>query len=367
MDVNWGKYYLRDVPFVELPAVSPRSRDDRINGKIFSKSGYAKQYQELIDFIRRERSICYVRAETDVLGAGKSALMAAVYWGFKNDPAKSKTYLPVWVDVVDFRNVTQLLGRVLDTLVFEQVVDDIKSKITNLSPSSIEKFLKKEMPQPSPSAILAVSRILQVPREELAYKYVNIRRSISTVSAVEIFQYIMMLYKLTRSRRALIFIDQFEEYVAAQRGSAGARRLGNDMNDIIRTLQNTQNLTFVLTLHPESEIRLEAAAPQLETFGTFEETSVTIGDLKPDDLVEMAAAYLDHFRTEKPPKDIDPLFPFDRNAIVYLAKESKNIPRVFLRFLHNAMIEAALVEAPRITQQFLKQPEILLRVGIVAG
>jgi hypothetical protein len=364
--IDWTKYYLKDIPFVEFASIKPDSKDDRINGKIFSILGMESEYRKLLDLIKRERGICYVRSDLEVLGTGKSALMAAVYWHCKNDAVLKKSILPAWVNVQDFRSITQLMGKVLDTLVFEQVTDLIKARIEDLSPATIDNFLSSEKPQRSPSVIFALSKILSMPKEELPWKYVNIRRSISTVSAVEIFEYLMVLFRKVDPRRVLIFIDQFEEYVKYQRGAARLEQLGNDVNDIIRAISECRNLSFVLTLHPTTQREFEkSAGPLIESFGTIMENAATVSQLKPDHLIEMAKLYIKHFRMPNAPKDIGPVYPFENSALEYIAQKSGGIPRIFIRFLHNAMIEAAIANQDRITLQFIKQPMNLSRIGIV--
>lgn len=365
MDLDWSRYYLRDIPFVELPTVNPTSSDLRINGRIFSREGFEAQYQGLLGLIQREKGLCYVRAESDVLGTGKSALLAAVYWDLKDDKKKRDRYTPVWADVETPGSISQLLGRVLDAMVTENVIDSIKSELKDLTPSSISSLLSKRIRQPSPSAVLAVSRILQMPTDELSMKYVNIRRSISMVSAVEVFQYILTAYGRTEEkRRVVVFINQFEEYVRTQRGIAGLRRLGEDMNDLIRSVQNCGNITFVLTLYPSSEAMLQTVGPIIETFGTIRANSVTTGELDTPSFLAIAKAYLDKFRTENAPRGIGPLHPFDEDVVTFFANECNGIPRNFIRYLHNALVEAALAGHGTVTLDFVKSPEILPKMDI---
>lgn len=364
--IDWAKYYLKDIPFVEFANINPASNDDRINGKIFSLYGMEDAYQNLLALIQRARGICYVRSDIEVLGTGKSALMAAAYWHCKTDESLRKVLLPAWVSVQDFRSITQLMGKVLDTLVFLEVTDQIKAGMKDLSPPYIDQFLSTEKPQRSPSVIFALSKILSMPKVELPWKYVNIRRSISTVSAVEIFEYIMTLFRKIDSRRVLIFVDQFEEYVKRQRGAARLEQLGNDVNDIIRAISECRNLSFILTMHPGTQRDFESSAgPLIDSFGTIMENSSTVGSLKPEHLIEMAKLYISHFRTKNAPKEIGPIYPFEINALEYIASKSDGIPRIFIRFLHNAMIEVALSDQDKITLKFIKQPVNLSRIGIV--
>jgi hypothetical protein len=327
--------------------------------------GMESAYDQLLNLIKREKGICYVRADSEVLGTGKSALMASVYWRCKSDPILQKDFFPAWVDVIDFRSITQLMGRVLDTLVFEQITDEIRTGLKDLSYQAIDSFLSTEKEQRSPSVVYALSKILSMPKEELPWKYVNIKRSISTVSAVEIFGYIMILFRKINRRRLLIFIDQFEEYVEYQRGSARIRQLGQDMNDILRTIQECQNITFVFTLHPVTQREFEKSAGALiDTFGTIAENSATVPQLEPEHLVALAKEYIKNERVDDAPPDIGSSYPFEDETLRYVAEKSYGNPRIFIRLLHNAMMEAALSGQEKITLSFVKRPDILSRIGI---
>ncbi len=109
----------------------------------------------------------------------------------------------------------------------------------------------------------------------------------------------------------------------------------------------------------------KSAGPLIDTFGTIMENSATVNPLKSDHLIEMAKTYIRYFRIPTTPKTIGPLFPFEEEALSYIADKSGGIPRIFLRLLHNTMIEAALAAQDKITLKFIKQPENRLMIGIV--
>ncbi len=43
---------------------------------------------------------------------------------------------------------------------------------------------------------------------------------------------------------------------------------------------------------------------------------------------------------------------------MYLAEKSKGIPRYFIRYLHNAMSEAAFRDVEEVSLSFIKDPKI---------
>jgi hypothetical protein len=362
--IDWSSYYLKDEPFVESAHIDPTSSDPRINGTIFSRKGVEEPYDSLLAMIQRHKPISYVLSESKVLGTGKSALLAGIYWKIKTDKTYEEEFLPAWVSVGDFRNITQLTGKILDTFVFLGFSEQIKDAVQDLTPSSIDKFLSSEKLQRSPSVVWALSKIFSMQKEEVPWKYVNIRRSISTVSTYEIFEYIMTLFKKTTKRRVLVFIDQFEDYIEHQRSSAQLTQLGEDLNHIHRAIAECGNLSLITTLHPVAKEVFEASAGALiGTFGGITENSVMVKPFRPDDLLEMCKLYIKHYRIENHTKKVTPLFPFDENVVTYIAEKAGGNPRIFIRLVHNVLLEAAIRKQPSVSKSFIDQPAVQKMTG----
>lgn len=363
--IDWSSYYLKDIPFVEGTHIDPTSSNPRINGTIFSSKGVEEPYELLLAMIQRNKPISYVMSESDVLGTGKSALLAAAYWKIKTDKTYETEFLPAWVSVGDFRNITQLTGKILDTFVYLGLIEQIRGVMRDLSPSSIDEFLSSEKLQRSPSVIWAISKIFSMPREEIPWKYVNIRRSISTVSTYEIFEYIMTLFKKTTKQRVLVFIDQFEDYIEHQRSSAQLTQLGVDLNHIHRAIAECGNLSIITTLHPVTKLIFEqSAGPLIGTFGGVTENSVTVASFKPDDLVEMCKLYIKHYRIDNTSNEVTPLYPFDENVVRHIAEKANGNPRIFIRLLHNVLTEAAIQKQSTITKSFIDRPIVQQFAGL---
>jgi len=363
---KWSEYYFKDIPFKEAAFLQPEIKDDRLNGKVFSMFGMENAYKDLFELIHLHRSICYVRSDDLSRGTGKSALMAKVYWDIVESAEKSKLFFPVWVSVHDFRTINQLMGRVVDTLVFAGLTDVIKGAVDVKSYASIDEFLGRKKSQRIPSEIGALKSILSLPNETLAWKYVNIRRTYPTIGSVELFTDLMIMFGIADNRRALIFIDQFEEYAEYQRGIR-LKQLGQDIKDLYRCMATCGNLTFILTMHPITQREFESRAGEIiKTYGEIMDNAATVEKLEPSHLVKIAEAYIHHYRTDDFPKGLGDVYPFTNSVLNYVAENSSNNPRIMLRILGNLLMEAMLTGAKEITTEFVKTPKIHQRVGLGA-
>ncbi|MCE9653231.1 MAG: hypothetical protein K8Q89_09320 [Nitrosarchaeum sp.] len=361
--VTWEDYELTDIPFRETGHIDTSLMDVRLNGKIFSKDGFEPTFDKLLSLISKDKSVCYLRSHKETRGTGKSTLLAAVYWHLKDE--SSKEYLPTWVTVHDYRTVTHLFSRILDTFVTNGVFTKIHEKLEEVTVDSISSLLSKKISSPSPSVIDAVAKILSVPDGQLAWKYQNIRRSIPFVSPFEIFSYIMMMYSEIDSRKIIVFIDQFEEYVQFQRQSRKLPQLAEDLKDIYRMCSQLQNMTFVLTLHPVSESDFESAGKELlHTYGNISENAADLEEITNKQLVSVAVKYLKYYRAPNAPNDIEKYHPFTKEAIDYIAEKSHLNCRTMIRLLHNALMEAREEGQLKLSLEFIKDPKTHEAIGL---
>ncbi len=362
---DWGKYYLRDIPFMEGQFIQPELNDDRLNGKIFSMYGMEKPYKRLMGLIDRHKNICYVRSDNSSRGTGKSALMAKVYWDIKSE--KAKQIFPVWTGVHDFRTINQLMGRVVDTLVLAGLTDKIKEKLGEVNQDTVGELLSQRKDQRTYTEIAALTEILSLPNEMLAWKYMNIRRKYSTMASVELFSDLMMMFGAADQRRVIVFIDQFEEYVEYQRGMR-MRELGQDIKDLYRCMTACGNLTFILSMHPETQRNFESMASEIiESYGEIMENAATVEKLETEHLVPIAKTYMNHYRTAEYEKNkIGDSFPFTESTLRYVASNSNNNPRKLIRLLGNLLWEAMLSDTKEINDEFVKNPVVHSNAGLGA-
>jgi hypothetical protein len=358
---NWSKYYFSDIPFKEASFIQPELNDDRLNGKVFSMSGMEKAYSDLIELIKLQRAMCYVRSDDQSRGTGKSALMAKVYWDLGE---RDSGFYPIWVSVHDFRTINQLMGRIVDTLVFAGLIDIIKNALGDTDAITIRKYMAKKKSQCTPSEIGALQDILSLPNELLAWKYVNIRRKYPTIGSVELFTDLMIMFSIADSRRVLIFIDQFEEYVEYQKGPK-LTQLGQDIKDLYRCMMSCGNLSFIVTMHPRTQREFEARAEEIiTTYGEIMENAATVDKLEPMHLIKIAEAYINHYRLKEFPKSLKKVYPFEEESLNYIAENSRNNPRIMIRISQNVLREVMLIDEKEITLKFIKTPKIHTRVGL---
>ena len=166
----------------------------------------------------------------------------------------------------------------------------------------------------------------------------NIRRSVQIVGTMELFKYFLLILRELQTPRLTVFIDQFEEYVEYQRGSYQLKQLANDIKNIIRMCTETQNVSFLVTIHPTSQSYLwEAGRDILSTYGDIMDTAVTVPKFEVPHLVKIAEEHLQRFRKGRPESEA---FPFTEDALKLVADHSNNNARTFLGFLHDLMIDA---------------------------
>jgi hypothetical protein len=312
--------------------------------------------------------MCYVRSDSEVRGTGKSALMAAIYWDLKQNSKFSERFYPVWVTVHDFRSVTQLMGRVLDSFVASGIIEVIRKNVKHpVIPNIVGQILKPLVPTPNPSTLLAISKILAVNDYELAWKYTNIKRSVPTTSHLELLTYFMLLFKASSTMRVFVFIDQFEEFVEYQKTGAGMLQLANNMKDLYRTASECDNIGFVLSLHPTSQRDFEQSAKEvIESYGEIMDNAATVEPLSNTQLVKIAEQYIMHYRSKDAPRNLDNDFPFTEEALEFIASRCQKRPRYMIRYCQYSMMEAAIRNPKIMDREFLNKPEVSTRINLPA-
>lgn len=360
-------YYFTEEPFQEAAFLDPYIKNDRLNGKVFSMDGFKKPFTKLLELIERKKSICYLTSDNESRGTGKSALLAAVYWDLTEDKELSQKYLPLWITVRDYKTVKEIIGRILDQLIEIDLINKIAEKLGDVSPENIEKTLKQfrsSMPQ---AALAATSRVLTAPKEAMSTKFINIKRSYPSVGTFDIFEYILHLITVVEKRRLIIFVDQFEEFIQELSYSAkGMDTMAAVIRDIYRTSNASNNVTFILTLHPKTQNIFESAAAEiLSSYGQVPENSSFMESITEKQMAKIAVKYMTHYRMSNKPSNIDEYHPFTEDALEYLAKFSKDQPRTFIRFCYNTLMEAIAREHKKIDTNFIKEFHEIIGLGVL--
>ena len=293
--------------------------------------------------------------------------MAAVYWKLTDDRELSQKYLPLWITVRDYKNVKEIIGRILDQVIDIGLISKIAEKLGDVSPEYIEKTLKQFRSSIPPAALAATSKVLTAPNEAMSTKFANIKRSYPTVGTFDIFEYILCLITVIEKRRLIIFVDQFEEFIQElSYSSKGMDTMATIIRDIYRTANASNNVTFILTLHPKTQYIFEnAAAEILSSYGQVHENAASMESITEKQMVKIAVKYMVHYRMDNKPSNIDEYHPFTEDALEYLAKFSKDQPRRFIRFCYNTLMEAASREHRKIDIIFIKQFHEVIGLGVL--
>ena len=349
VDWNWGKYYLKDNPFVTSPIINVLSKDKRINGRLFCKEIVSNEYEKLTTLIAEKHNMIFVYSPSSVLGTGKSALMAAAYWDLRDREEN-----PIWAEATGGVATSPTLGRVIDSMLAEGILDRMTSKIGEVSYHRIFSLLSNQF-RPIPGLVGALTKILQTTPEETAKKFTNIRRSLLTFSATDVFGYLTALMIEVGLRRPVIFIDQFEEFVRTHHGYAMLDRLGNEINDLLRATQN--RTTLVVSLHPEAETILSSAAGKYieELAPINDQTMVKLRSFDPSALVTLTEYYLNEYRIEK--SKCPPTYPFTEDVLKYTSLQVRKRPRAFIIALHYALLQGGKLGYPEIDESFISNEQ----------
>lgn len=346
MRIDLSKYDLTEAPFFPNSQINLWSNDPRLNGQLFCEEIVSKEAKKLMSLIHRQRNVIYVNSSMSVLGTGKSALMAHVYWKLTNNGA-----LTVWTEATGGLSTSPTLGRIVDSMVAQGVFEKIKTKMVDITYEHVAKRVKLYYRFPAPGLIGALTKILKASPEETAKKFVNIRRSIPSWSPSNVFGYLLALMESCGMEKPIIFLDQFEEFVRSHLGPTQLRRLANDFNDLIRAIQNRAIL--VVSLHPEAErVLMSAAGEYVQTIAPInEETMVIVKPLTTDDAIKLTLFYLKHYRMGK--KEVPELYPFSENVLKYICIKTNGTPRKFITALYDALMVGAMQNYVPIDEKFI--------------
>lgn len=345
--IDWKPYSLSDIPFLAIPAIRVDSPDKRANGKLFCEKVGGTAANEMKKLILTEEfPAVFLRSPSTVLGNGKSAILAHIYWELFDEG-----HNVAWATATTNPKLKDLLARVLDGLVLHGKISRLKESLKPLSIQSISKVLKDAGYRRADSALYAAYRILSADEEELTYKYANIRRTIPVQEHAELFGLLLDLIYATKQPRVVIFIDQFEEFVRSHRTSSERIQLAEQINDLQRAMGDST--TLVLSTHPEAESILTETSPEGETFTKIEQSGVSIPNFDEESCLELVRFYLAEFRL--PRYNGSSLKPFDEKVVRYSATRVAMNPRDLMLSLRAALLQGAMNGYPQISAEFVSR------------
>jgi hypothetical protein len=351
------------VPFKSGSFVNPNLTDARINGKIFFRPVMKESLDELLHRIDTKRKITYVGFEDTSRGYGKSAVLAAAYWELKS---KSKgNVIPIWVSIIDFRRMEQVLVRIVDAMVTEGILKTIKDSIGELTQDNVRKRLSDFKISVSPSEVSALREILKQEENYMPWRFSNLRRTYKQLSLFEIFVDLVELYVDKSNQRMVIFLDQFEDFVIYHYGSR-LIDLTEELRDVMRAAAQLP-MSMIMTIHPDAEVKIQQMPEkELISYGAeIRGNVIRIPRLDPQGLIGVAKCYLAEFRPENFDKNKRESYPFDEALLHEVAERSNGNLRRMLTVLLNILNEAMSADyGPPIDSKYLKDTRLRIRVGL---
>lgn len=345
MLIDWSRYYLKDIPFLSTPAINVYSSDIRANGRLYCRDLAKKQLEMMKKMILSEAfPTIFLRSRSTVLGNGKSAFLAAIYWDLY-DQNKS----PLWCTATFDPKIRNLLSQVLDAMIMQGRLMKLRQKLHPISKQTIESVLTERGQKLGASTIYAIYQLLSAKDHELTYVYSNIRRRIPVQHHTDLFGAFLKLFYAIDEPRFIIFIDQFEEYVRSHRTMKQREELAHELNDLQRALEDST--TLVVSLHPEAESILTTSAPEGETFTRIDMSSVELPEFDEDGLVKMVEFYLNAFRLND--YKGDPLYPFEEKVVRYSVHRTAMNPRDLILALRAGLIHCSFCKCTEIDEKFL--------------
>jgi len=156
-----------------------------------------------------------------------------------------------------------------------------------------------------------------------------------TEDRITMYENILEITSSAGFTRHYFFLDQMEDTIMATPTS----RMGEFSQGMRRVLEASVNkATIVVTLHPDSELKLNTSAAQhLQNLAPLDEkhtVDLTTLDRRSEKAVSLAAEYMKHFRQGDPPT---PTYPLDPEAIRYLCYLKDGNIRLILQQLHQCL------------------------------
>jgi hypothetical protein len=387
MNEDYTPYLLKENPFPSVAIVDPKKADIRINGEIFREEIVSEEVTSLREKIEKKTSMVYVAGLKFDKGIGKSALIVHEWRHLRNladatsvlvrcNPKDKPTDIALaiaseWHEQRYLWKATQkLLSR------FAQARDDVR-----ISPDSIDTMFSA---YPSPPEKLPLTLYTHVTSSErLAKMFARWLSSLSSQLNVQFLEQFFSLYldkpaefheRISKFRiRGLdevdiyanllevlfesgfkdnfVFLDQLEDAIMP----LPAGRIGEFSLDLKRMLEaGIGRSVIVVTLHPDSEMKLDTQAAQnllkVAPIDAAHRVDVLALEATKNDALELAAEYMNRFRSDAPEH---PTFPLHVDVIRYIAFLKEGNMRSTLQQLHECLKFGASNGNPVITLEFV--------------
>jgi hypothetical protein len=383
MTEDYSPYLLKENPFPSVAIVDPGKRDIRVNGGIFREDILQEEVGSLREKIERKTSMIYVAGLKFDKGIGKSALIVhewrrlaslsgstsvlvrcspkdkprdlalsiALQWHeqnylwkaaqklltafsqTRNDVRVSKDAIQTMFSAYPTppeRLPLTLYTHVTSPERFVKLFVEWLSSLGNeLNPLFLEEFFKLYLTKPA-----------ELPERVSKFH-------IHGLDAVDIYANLLEILYEGGFENNYVFLDQLEDAIMP----TPAGRIGEFCLDLKRMLEAGIGRTVVVvTLHPDSEMKLDTQAAQhllkVAPLDAAHRVDVLTLEATGNDAIELAAEYMNHFRTNAPSF---PTFPILSDVIRYISFLKEGNMRSVLQQLHECLKFGAASGNPEIT------------------
>ncbi len=394
-------YNLKENPFPHAGTINPFSKDPRENGEIFQPFLMADEVKQLQRVVNDRLNMVYIMGLVHERGTGKSALLVHQLRQLEHQQnAKEKiwtTYIRCTMKekpehfcnrIIEEWHHTGRLWSMFEQLLLKYAQSTDSRTITEAAVKVLFHHYKK------PPRELNLMRYFHIRKPDLLARSIaqfvdNIQganteivgtfaetylskpdslpeklnaRRFRTADEIDIFGEFLRLTQFEINRYHYVFLDQLED-VIADLTERVVTRFCLSMRRLLEVSRG--KVTYIVTLHPDSEIRLEGqAAKHLTTLAPLNRPhriDLRLPKWEGDASVQLAQVYLDHYRIKK--RD-DPTFPFTPNAIKFVTFSRDRCIREILRRLYFTLDFAVNQQTSIIDYKFMKaHPEET--VGII--
>jgi len=387
MTENYSTYLLKENPFPQVAKVDPSKSDIRVNGTIFREAVLCDEVSALTDKIDKKTAMVYVAGLKFDKGIGKSALIVhqwrrlgalsnttsvLVRCNPKDKPTDlalaivTKWHEQNYLWEATHRLLTKFAQERKDARISPADIETLfnayprppeKLPLTLYTHISSSERLSKMMAdwisplgnQLNPLFLEQFFDLYLTKPSELPARVSKFRGR--GLDEIGIYANLLELLFQCDFKDNFVFLDQLEDAIMP----CPAGRIGEFCLGMKRVLEAGIGRTVtVVTLHPDSEMKLDTQAAQhllkIAPLDSAHRVDVLALEVNGNETLELAADYMNHFRTGSPEYPTWPLHP---DTIRYVSFLKDGNMRSLLQQLHECLKFAASNGNPEITLDYV--------------
>lgn len=395
-------YNLRENPFPQAGTLNPFSKDPRENGEIFQLSLMADEVKQFEKAINDRLNLIYIMGLVHERGTGKSALLVHQLRKLEYQQNTMEKIWPIYIRctmkekpehfcnrIIEVWHQTGKLWSMFEQLLLKYAQSTDSRSITEATVKVLFRHNKRppqklnlmqyfhiSKPEPLARAIAQFVDKTQGANTEIVSAFIEMYLSepnslpdklkakrFRNADEIDIFGEFLRLMQFDFNRYHFVFLDQLEDVIA----NLTERTVTSFCLSMRRLLEVSKDkATYIVTLHPDSEIRLEGqAAKHLTTLAPLNRPhriDLRLPKWEGDASVQLAQVYLDYYRIKK---GDDSTFPFTPNAIKFVTFCCNRCIREILQRLYFTLDFAVNQQVSKIDYEFMKtHPEETVGINI---